>query len=389
MDPRTNPYAPGAGSPPPELVGRDAIIERASIGLARLKNGFQARSTVLYGLRGVGKTVLLNAIVAAAEKEGFVTISHEAPEDRSLPQTIIGPLHAALRKLSVGARFGDRLNAAKRQLVSFARAFKVSYEGFDLSVDLEPLSNDLEFELGELLTMIGEAAQSRETALLISIDELQYVRESDLRALIAGLHQISQKKLPVFVIAAGLPQLVGQMGEAKSYAERLFVFEPIGPLDESAARDALCKPAARSGVAFDDDAISRILQETRRYPYFLQEWGYHCWNNALASPISKRDVENASQPALTQLDQSFFRVRLDRLTFVEKRYIKAMAELGVGPHRSGDIAAKLKQKVTTVAPTRSNLIRKGMIYSPNHGDTAFTVPLFDEYIMRVSRDIVE
>jgi AAA ATPase domain len=389
MDPRTNPYAPGAGSPPPELAGRDAIIERASIGLARLKNGYQARSTVLYGLRGVGKTVLLNAIMAEAEKEGFVTISHEAPEDRPLPQTLIGPLHAALRKLSFGASALDRLNHAKRQLVSFARAFKVSYEGFELSLDLDPISNDLEFELGELLTSIGEAAKSRGTALLIAIDELQYVRESELRALIASLHQISQKKLPVFVIAAGLPQLVGQMGEAKSYAERLFVFEPIGPLDENAAKDALCKPAARSSVTFESEAINHILSQTKMYPYFLQEWGRHCWDIAKSSPITRQDVENATQPALTELDQSFFRVRLDRLTSVEKRYIKAMAELGAGPHRSGDIAAKLKQKVTSVAPVRSNLIRKGMIYSPNHGDTAFTVPLFDEYIRRVSQHIFE
>jgi hypothetical protein len=383
MDPRTNPYAPGAGSRPPELAGRDDIIERASISLDRLRNGLQARSLILYGLRGVGKTVLLNTIVAAAESSGFTTISLEAPEDRSLPQTLIPPLHATLRKLSASARASDALKAAKRALVSFARAFKIKYEGFDMEFDLDPLSGDLEYDLSELLSTIGIAARAQESALLLSIDELQYVREGELRALIASLHQISQKQLPVFIIAAGLPQLVGQMGDAKSYAERLFTFTSIGPLDQSAASDALRKPAERSNVAFEAEAISRILTETQGYPYFLQEWGRHCWNEAKASPITGQDAEIATRYALTELDQSFFRVRLDRLTPIERRYLKAMADLGAGPHRSGDIAQKLKRNVTSVAPIRNSLIRKGMVYSPGHGDTAFTVPLFDQFMKRI------
>jgi AAA ATPase domain len=384
MDPRTNPYAPGAGSRPPELAGRDAITDRASINLDRLRNGLQARSVILYGLRGVGKTVLLNTIVATAESNGFTTVSLEAPEDRPLPQSLIPPLHAALRKLSIGARATDLIAIARRKLASFARTFKVRYEGFDLELDLEPLSGDLEYDLGELLAAIGEAARSRGTAVLLSVDELQYVVEPELRALISAFHQISQKQLPVFLIAAGLPQLLGQMGEAKSYAERLFTFEMIGPLDAPAATDALCKPAARSNVFFASEAIDKILNETKGYPYFLQEWGRHCWNQATSSPISASDAQAATSFALTELDQSFFRVRLDRLTPIERRYLRAMAELGPGPHRSGDIAAKLGRNVTSVAPIRSGLIRKGMIFSPNHGDTAFTVPLFDAYIKRIS-----
>jgi hypothetical protein len=386
MDPRTNPYSPGAGSRPPELAGRHEIIERASINLDRLRNKLQARSLILYGLRGVGKTVLLNTIVAAAEAGGFVTVSLEAPEDRPLPQSLIPPLHAALRKLSIGARTVDLVNAARRKLVSFARAFKVKYEGFDLELEFEALSGDLEYDLGDLLSAIGEAAQSRDTALLLSIDELQYVREQDLRALIASLHRISQRQLPIFVVAAGLPQLLGQMGEAKSYAERLFSFEQIGPLDLGAATDALCKPAARNGVSFAPEAIDRIILETKGYPYFLQEWGRHCWNKASSSPITGQDAALATELALAELDQSFFRVRLDRLTPIERRYLRAMADLGPGPHRSGDIAGKLGRKVTSVAPIRSALIGKGMIYSPNHGDTAFTVPLFDAYMKRIVAD---
>jgi hypothetical protein len=382
MDPRTNPYSPGAGSRPPELAGRDAIIEAASISLDRLRGGLQARSIVLYGLRGVGKTVLLNTIVRAAEKAGFTTTSIEAPEDRPLPEILIPPLNAALRKISVGARAIELLNMARRKLASFARVFKARYEGVEFELDLEPMSGDLEFDLAELLAIIGEAAQAQQTALLISIDELQYVPANELRALIASLHQISQKQLPVFLVAAGLPQLVGQMGEAKSYAERLFSFEPIGALDRAAAIDALCKPAERLGVRFEPDAIEHVLSETKGYPYFLQEWGRHCWNRALMSPIKLDVARTAAELALADLDQSFFRVRLDRLTPIERRYLRAMAELGPGPHRSGDIATKLGRRVTSIAPVRSALIRKGMIYSPNHGDTAFTVPLFDAFMKR-------
>jgi hypothetical protein len=387
MDPRTNPYSPGAGSRPPELAGRDEIIERASINLDRLRNGLQARSVVLYGLRGVGKTVLLNTIVANAEASGFTTVSLEAPEDGSLPQSLIPPLHAALRKLSIGVFASDALKAAKRKLLSFSRVFRVKYEGFELELDLEALSGDLAYDLGEVLSSIGEAAKSSNTALLISIDELQYVRESDLRALITSLHQISQKQQPVFVIAAGLPQLVGQMGEAKSYAERLFVFELIGPLDTAAATDALCKPAARLNVDFEELAVSKVLSETKGYPYFIQEWGRHCWNKSQSSPVTAEIAELATDLAQAELDQSFFRVRLDQLTPIERRYMRAMAELGAGPHRSGDIAAKLGRKVTSVAPIRSALIKKGMIYSPNHGDTAFTVPLFDAFMKRTVSDM--
>lgn len=216
----------------------------------------------------------------------------------------------------------------------------------------------------------------------MAIDELQYVKAGELRALIASLHQLNQQQLPVFLIAAGLPQVVGQMGEAKSYAERLFAFVPIGPLDRQAATVALCKPAERLNVAFARETIDHILLETKGYPYFLQEWGRHCWNKASRSPIEADIAELATALALTDLDQSFFRVRLERLTPIERRYLRAMAELGAGPHRSGDIAATLGRNVTSVAPVRSGLIRKGMIYSPGHGDTAFTVPLFDAYMKR-------
>jgi hypothetical protein len=219
--------------------------------------------------------------------------------------------------------------------------------------------------------------------LAIFVDELQYVEEEELAALITALHRTAQRRLPVVLVGAGLPQLRGRMGRAKSYAERLFDFPQIGPLSPEAARIAIAKPASDQGVEVTEDALQRIVQETHRYPYFLQEWGKHAWDAAQASPIILRDVELASQTAIAALDESFFRVRFDRLTPLEKKYLRAMAELGPGPHRSGDISEQLNREVTSLGPTRSQLIAKGMIWSPSHGDTAFTVPLFNEFMRRI------
>ncbi len=388
MDPRKNPYAPGAGYPPPELAGRDDIIERASIALDRIRDGRAARSVILYGLRGVGKTVLLNRIRLDAEARGIAAASIEAPEDRSLPAILIPALRALLLKLSRGEAIRAGLAAALRALASFARSVKVKYSDVEIGVEFEAEkgvadSGDLEPDLADLLMAVGRAAAERKTAVVFAIDELQYIPEEQLAALIAALHRVSQSQLPVTMLAAALPQIVGGTGRAKSYAERLFEFVPIDRLDDEAARAAVRKPAEREGVRIADGAIAEILEQTRGYPYFLQEWGKHCWNIADASPIDGADARQATVAALAELDASFFRVRFDRLTPAEKRYMRAMADLGPGPHRSGDIAEQLARKVTTVAPIRNALIAKGMLYSPAHGDTAFTVPLFDGFMRRI------
>jgi hypothetical protein len=218
---------------------------------------------------------------------------------------------------------------------------------------------------------------------VLFIDELQYVKEAELAALITSLHRTSQRLLPVVLVGAGLPQLRGRTGKAKSYAERLFDFPVIGPLPEEEAAVALTKPAEEANVRFEDEALARIVEETQGYPYFLQEWGKHVWDAAGQSPITLEDVRIASEAAVAALDDSFFRVRFDRLTPSEKRYLRAMAELGAGPHRSGDIADVLGRAVTSLGPTRSQLIAKGMVWSPSHGDTAFTVPLFDRFMRRI------
>lgn len=388
MDARTNPYAPGAGAPPPELAGRDTLIEDAAIALDRVRNGLAAKSMLMVGLRGVGKTVLLNRISEDARCRGFTTIPLEAPEDQSLPGLLVPPLHAALVRLSRRAATSRAVHRALRALAGLVGAIKVGNQDFNVSLDIAPEpgladSGNLDADLTALVESVGEAAREQDTALALFIDELQYVGVGELAALIAALHRSAQRQLPVTLVGAGLPQLVARTASAKSYAERLFTFPEIGPLPFDAARLAIEAPANRLGVAFDSDALAMVLRETGCYPYFLQEWGKHCWDCASTSPVRTIDVETASREATAELDASFFRARFDRLTPSEKRYLRAMAERGAGPHRSGEVAQTLGRSVRAVAPTRAKLIAKGMVYSPAHGDTAFTVPLFDAYLRRV------
>ena len=388
MDPRENPYAPGAGTQPPELAGRDDIIEKAAIALDRFRKGLSARSLLLVGLRGVGKTVLLNRIAQDTEARGFVIVHIEAPEKRSLPALLIPSMRTALIKLDRIVAAGELAKKAMRALGGFVSAMKMKYEDIEFGVDLgsEPGvadSGDLERDLIDLFVEVGKAAKEKGTALVFFIDELQYVQEEQFASLITALHKCAQEQLPVALIGAGLPQLVGQAGRAKSYAERLFEYPEIGPLNPEDAKKALVVPAEERDVQFEESALKKILQQTQSYPYFLQEWGKHSWQSATKSPITLNDVEAATELAISELDASFFRVRFDRLTPSEKRYLRVMAELGPGPHRSGDIAHLLKKEVQTVAPTRATLINKGMVYSPAHGDNSFTVPLFDEYMKRV------
>lgn len=387
MDPRTNPYAPGAGTPPPELAGRENLIERIDIALDRIQNGRAARSFVMYGLRGVGKTVLLNKVRQDAIAVGIHPVMIEAPENRSLPSSLAPALRSALIRLSTMEAAKDKATRALKALGGFVASLRVKYADMEIGMEL-PIekgladSGDLGHDLTELLLAVGQASREQGTAVVLFIDEIQHVPEEQLAALIMALHAASQQQLPVTLVGAGLPQLLGQMGDAKSYAERLFEFVHVDKLDRESAIAAVTVPAAREHVQYSADALDEILARTSGYPYFLQEWGKHAWDVADASPISGDDAVTATVRALAELDTSFFRVRLDRLSNAEKKYLRAMAELGPGPHRSGDIAGCMNRQVTSVAPTRSSLIKKGMVYAPNHGDTAFTVPLFDEYMKR-------
>lgn len=387
MDPRRNPFAPGAGSRPPELAGREAILESVSIALDRIRSGRHAQSSILMGLRGVGKTVLLNEIRRAAEGEGIQCVPIEAPEGQSLPAMLVPALRTALLKLDRGQA---AMTVAKRglgALARFVKAFKLSYGELEASLDLGEIgvadNGDLESDLIDLIDLVGAAAAERNTAVVLFIDELQYVPERELAALITALHRARQNERPITLVAAGLPQLAGQMGKAKSYAERLFLFTNIGPLNDDAATAAIVHPIQFEECSIEDDAVSKILAVTQGYPYFLQEWGKQCWDAADNCPITADDVDLAHPTAIAALDQSFFRVRFDRLTPSEKRYLRAMADLGEGPYSSTIIAEHLGRKPSSFGPVRASLVAKGMIYTPGYGQTAFTVPLFDAFMRRI------
>jgi AAA ATPase domain len=392
MDPVRNPFAPGAGNPPPELAGRHDLLEQAGTILSRVQQGRHAKSFMLVGLRGVGKTVLLNRMLQEAEARGLRAEMIEAPEDKGLPELLVPVLRKILLSLDRMAAASAVVKRSLRILRSFAKTIKVKHGDIEYGLDIDPErgvadSGDLDSDLPDLLVAVAQAAKDRGTAVALLIDELQYIREEELSALIMGIHKVSQRELPLILIAAGLPQLVGNMGKSKSYAERLFDFPTVGPLARKDAVTAIQEPIAKEGERIAASAIDEIITHTQGYPFFLQVWGYYTWNKADKSPISTKDVRGAADDVLSNLDASFFRVRFDRLTPSEKRYLRAMAELGPGPHRSGDIADLLKVKVSSVAPTRSSLIKKGMIYAPSHGDTAFTVPLFDSFMKRAIPNI--
>lgn len=388
MEPLRNPFAPGAGAPPPELAGRDPILEQARLTLARIRSGRPARSLLLIGLRGVGKTVLLNRIRAIAEEIGYLCVFIEAHENKALPVLLLPPLRQLVFTLDRMANVSEKVKRGLRVLKSFLNGVKMKIGDIEIGLDVDPEigtadSGDLEADLAAVMVAIGEAAADRGAAVAIIVDELQYLSEDELSALIMAMHQVAQRQLPVVLVGAGLPQLVGSAGRAKSYAERLFEFPHVGALDPTDAHAALQEPVLKQDVRFTPEALDEIVAQTQGYPYFLQEWGYQAWNLAPASPIDVDIVRRATDESIRRLDQNFFRVRFDRLTPRERDYLRALAALGDTAQRSGDIAERLGVKVQRVAQLRNGLIRKGMIYSPAHGDTAFTVPLFADFMKRV------
>lgn len=393
MDSLHNPFSPGAGTPPPELAGRSDILDQAIMTLARIKRGRAEKSILIVGLRGTGKTVLLHEISKLAENEGYHTATIEAHEKKSLPELLLPELRRVLFALDAGEAVSAKVKKAFKILKSFVSSVKVNVkiQEIDLGIGIEPErgtadSGDLESDLAQVFIAVGEAAKDRHTAVAIIIDELQYLSEQELSSLIMAIHKISQKSLPVVLIGAGLPQLVGKAGKAKSYAERLFDYPELGPLKSEDAKLALQVPAQKESASFTEEALNEIIHVTEGYPYFLQEWGYQAWNLAKESLIDISVAKHATTAAIHRLDQNFFRVRFDRLTPREKEYLRALAELGPDPQRSGDVAEMLGLDVQNAAPLRNNLIKKGMIYSPKHGDTAFTVPLFEGFMKRIMPD---
>jgi len=387
MDPIRNPFSPGAGSPPPELVGRGAILEQARILLGRVRLGRPEKSMLLTGLRGVGKTVLLNEISKLARDAGYRTVFIEAHEDKPLGPLVALQLKTVLFELDRVAHAGDRVKRGLRVLRSFIGGLKLTLGEVEMGLDIEPEkgaadSGDIEQDLPNLFEAVGEAAQERGGAVAVLIDEIQYFSQRELGALIMAMHRMQQRQLPVVLLGAGLPVLPGLAGESKSYAERLFAFPDVGELSKDDSAHAVSEPALAAGVVVKPDALAEIYRRTKGYPYFIQEWGYQAWNLAASSPITKRVVVAATGLVVPRLDKNFFRVRFGRLTPSEKNFLRAMAECGPNAQRTGDVAACLGVKVTSLGPVRSKLIKKGMIYSPSYGDMAFTVPLFDDFMKR-------
>lgn len=383
-----NPFSPGAGSPPPELAGRGPLLEQGRLTLGRVKAGRPERSFLLIGLRGVGKTVLLNRMRELADAAGYNSVLIEAYEGKPLAKLLLPPLRQLMLSLDRMAHISQKVKRGLRVLRSFFNGIKVKYQDVEVGIDVDPEagvadSGSLEADLSQVFIALGEAAQDRGTAVALIIDEMQYLSEEELSALIMAMHQISQRQLPIVLIGAGLPQLVALAGRSKSYAERLFQFPEVGALQPADAVAALREPVQDQGVNFSQDALEEIILQTKGYPYFLQEWGYQSWNLAPASPIGVDVVHQATSESIRRLDANFFRVRFDRLTPREKQYLRALADMGETVQRSGEIAERLGVKVQSIAPVRNGLIKKGMIYSPAHGDTAFTVPLFADFMKRI------
>ena len=385
MDRRNNPYAPGAGLQPPELAGRDRLIEDVTVDMDRVLARRPSKGLVLLGLRGVGKTVLINRLRAFADDKGFETAKIEAPEGGALPDLLAPELRRILYALDLRKAGGRHLRRAVNVLRGFANAFKVKIGDIEFSVEPAPGEGDsgnLEQDLPHLLMAVAEAAAERRSAVGLFLDEIQYLSSVELAAVVVACHEIAQRNLPLLFIGAGLPHVAARAGKAKSYAERLFDYPELGPLDPDAARAAIEMPARNEGVSFDDGAVDAILQATWNYPYFIQEWGFQVWNRAPSSPIAREAVADATPDVIAHLDANFFRVRFDRLTVLQQKYLRAMAELGPGPHKTGHIATTLGVAAASVATVRQQLVNKGMVWSQRHGETAFTVPLFDSFMKR-------
>lgn len=385
MDKVTNPYTPGAGSMPDALVGRDAILEDARVLLERTLRKRPARSMVMVGLRGVGKTVLLNKIEEIAQERNFKTLSFEATEEKRLIAGLVPELRRVLLALNRLEGVGEKVKQSMIALRNFIGTVKVTCSDFGL--EMEPVpgladSGNMELDLTELFLLTAAAAEEKGTGIVLLIDEIQLLKPDELGALIMAMHKVQQRNASLVLVAAGLPTIPGLAGEAKSYAERLFAYPQVGRLKREDAYAALRSPAAQEGVVFHEDAMDFIFEKTQGYPYFLQEWGSHVWEVASNNVITLQDVREAADDVVQTLDESFFRVRYDRLTESEKRFMRAMAELGDGGCKSSAVASYLHVKPTAITTVRSSLISKGMIYSPAYGVIDFSVPMFGDFLKR-------
>ena len=383
MDPRANPYAPGAGTKPPALTGRDEEIEAFVVLLERLRRGVAGQSMIVKGLRGVGKTVLLNTFEDFAVERDWIPIFKECEASTSLPALVARHCRRVIEDLQPTARAARRLRGMVARLSTFT---VVDPNGFELRFDLgrgeaapDPLSDDFV----DLLLEVGALAEERGRGVVFLLDEVQFLHPDEFGPFVVGLHRINQKGLPLACVAAGLPTLPALAGEAKSYAERLFTYPTIGRLPREAADEALTRPAWVRKVRFAKGALDLAYERTLGYPYFVQEYGKYAWNVADGSRIDRRDMERGAELAQHALDDGFFLVRAERATEAERRVMRAMAGLGEPPYATRDVVRALgKRSASQVSMQREALIRKGLVYSPRTGFLDFTVPMFADYLLR-------
>lgn len=388
MDALSNPYTPNAGAEPLAVVGRDDQLQLFDLLLARMQRGRTEQSMIITGLRGVGKTVLLGQFRSKALSQNWHVIEIEASknDDQEFRRQIGSKLRTVLFELSPRARWGDLFQHAAAVLRSFTLSVDPTgavTAGLDVDVAEGVADNDdLAMDLTDVFIAIGEAAQDRSSGVVLLLDEVQFLSKLQLEAVVQAMHKMVQRKLPVTLVGAGLPQIAELAGDAKSYAERLFKFPAIGNLNEDDARAALTEPADDEGITYTDGALSEAVAITEGYPYFLQELGYAVWTIATAPTVTLADVNDAIPGYLAKLDESFFRVRIDRCTELERAYLRAMAELGPQPQKAADVARQMGRTSNNLGPTRAKLINMGLLYTPEHGYAAFTVPQFDDFLVR-------
>ena len=386
MDRATNPYTPNAGAPPRYLAGRRAEVDEFRILLRRLAKGYTEQSVIVTGLRGVGKTVLLREYTKIAAEEDWVAVDAEVSKNTQFGPQMANLARRALLRVSPRNRWGERARRAAGILKSFS--LTVSPDGsLTAGLDVEPEwghadTGNLNEDLADVFEAVGEAAREKGSGVVFLFDEIQFLSKVELEALIGAVHRTVQRQLPITFAGAGLPQLPGLAGDAKSYAERLFKFPMIGELPPEAATDALVLPARDEGVEYEPDAVAEIVKYTEGYPYFIQEFGRAVWHVAEGPVITAVDVSSARGVVEAELDESFFRSRVQRATPEELRYMRAMAELGPDAQKAAEVADVLGRTSDQIAPLRARLINKGLLYTPRYGYAKFTVPQFDRFMRR-------
>lgn len=393
----TNPYTPNAGAEPLAVVGRDDQLESFDLLLARIEAGRTEQSMIITGLRGVGKTVLLGQFRTKALAREWVAVEVEVSknDETEFRREMATRLRTALFELSPKAKWTDRFKHAAAVLKSFTISLDAT-GAWSAGLDIEAAQGfadhaNLSLDLTDVFMAIGQAAAEHGHGVVLLFDEVQFLTKQQLEALIQALHKMVQRKLPITMVGAGLPQIAELAGDAKSYAERLFKFPSIGNLDPADARAALARPAHDEGVTYSETALSEAVAITGGYPYFLQELGYAVWTVAAGPEITAEDITTAVPAYEAKLDQSFFRVRLDRATELQRAYLRAMAQLGSQPQKAADVADVMGRPERTsqnLAPTRAELINMGLLYTPEHGYAAFTVPHFDQFILRAIPDLI-